>query len=113
MLFAGMRISKMALEVGMMFEEKIQERIALLNSTVETAPLEEQTGEKQTYTVEEIQELFGDEYRDYGLVFCSTTGTPIEGAVINRAFSKLIQDNKLPKVVFHSLRHIHATNNLH
>jgi len=54
---------------------------------------------------EELKELFGDEYTDYGLVFCSSMGTPIEGQVINRTLNKLITEHGLPKVVFHSLRH--------
>ena len=60
----------------------------------------------------ELKELFGDEYTDYGLVFCSPMGTPIEGQVINRALNKLIEDNGLPKVVFHSLRHSSITYKL-
>lgn len=39
-------------------------------------------------------------------------GTPIEGQVINRALGKLIKDNDLPKVVFHSLRHSSITYKL-
>lgn len=61
---------------------------------------------------EELQELFGDEYADYNLVFCSPLGHPIEGQVINRALNKLIADNNLPKVVFHSLRHSSITYKL-
>lgn len=61
---------------------------------------------------EELKELFGDEYTDYGLVFCSPLGTPMEGQVINRALNKLIKDNGLPKVVFHSLRHSSITYKL-
>lgn len=60
----------------------------------------------------ELKELFRDEYTDYGLVFCSPMGTPIEGQVINRALNKLIEDNGLPKVVFHSLRHSSITYKL-
>ena len=60
----------------------------------------------------ELKELFGEEYTDYGLVFCSPMGTPIEGQVINRALNKLIEDNGLPKVVFHSLRHSSITYKL-
>ncbi len=63
-------------------------------------------------TVDELKELLGDEYRDYDLVFASTQGTPTEANFINRAFSKLIQDNNLPKVVFHSLRHTSTTYKL-
>ena len=42
----------------------------------------------------------------------STDGRPIEGLVINRSFNKLIKDNDLPKVVFHSLRHTSVTYKL-
>ncbi len=62
--------------------------------------------------IQELKELFGDEYIDYNLVFASTCGRPIEGQVINRAFQKLIDDNKLPDVVFHSLRHSSVTYKL-
>lgn len=62
--------------------------------------------------VDELKELLGDEYRDYDLVFASTQGTPTESNYINRAFSKLIKDNDLPKVVFHSLRHTSTTYKL-
>ena len=50
--------------------------------------------------------------QDYDLVFASTQGTPTEANYINRAFSKLIADNNLPKVVFHSLRHTSTTYKL-
>lgn len=60
----------------------------------------------------ELNELLGCEYYDYGLVFASTNGRPIEGQVINRAFNQLIRDNGLPKVVFHSLRHSSITYKL-
>lgn len=62
--------------------------------------------------VDELKELLGDEYRDYDLVFASTQGTPTESNYINRAFGKLIKDNDLPKVVFHSLRHTSTTYKL-
>lgn len=62
--------------------------------------------------VDELKELLGDEYRDYDLVFASTQGTPTESNFINRAFIKLIADNHLPKVVFHSLRHTSTTYKL-
>ena len=61
---------------------------------------------------DELKELFGDEYDDYNLVFCSSLGHPIEGQVINRALNKLIKDHNLPKVVFHSLRHSSITYKL-
>jgi hypothetical protein len=62
--------------------------------------------------IQNMIELFGDEYNNYDLVFCSPLGTPIEGQVINRALNKLITENDLPKVVFHSLRHSSITYKL-
>lgn len=62
--------------------------------------------------IQEVKELFGDEFQDFNLVFCNTSGRPIQHCVINRAFKKLIADNNLPKVVFHSLRHSSVTYKL-
>lgn len=62
--------------------------------------------------IDEMKELFGDEYLDYDLVFCHSSGRPMEGQVINRALKKLIQDNDLPDVVFHSFRHASITYKL-
>ena len=53
-----------------------------------------------------------EEYTDYNLVFASSCGRPIEGQVINRALKKLIDDNDLPPVVFHSFRHSSITYKL-
>lgn len=49
---------------------------------------------------------------DFNLVFASSCGRPIEGQVINRALAKLIKDNDLPPVVFHSFRHSSITYKL-
>lgn len=62
--------------------------------------------------IDELMELFGDEYIDNNLVFCSSNGRPMESQVINRAFNKLIKENGLPHVVFHSLRHSSITYKL-
>ena len=62
--------------------------------------------------IEELKDLFGEEFTDFNLVFCSSNGKPIEGQIINLAFNKLIEDNGLPKVVFHSLRHSSITYKL-
>lgn len=67
---------------------------------------------KQKADIEELKDLFGDEFVDFNLVFCSSNGKPIEGQVINRAFNKLIEEKGLPKVVFHSLRHSSITYKL-
>lgn len=62
--------------------------------------------------IDEMKELFGDEYFDYNLVFCHSSGRPMEGQVINRALKKLIKDNDLPDIVFHSFRHASITYKL-
>lgn len=67
---------------------------------------------KRKAELDELKELLGDEFKNYNLVFCSSAGTPIEGQVINRGLNKLIKDNNLPKVVFHSLRHTSTTYKL-
>ena len=61
--------------------------------------------------IDELKELLGDEYTDYNLVFASTSGTPIEGSIIS-LFNKLISENNLPRVVFHSIRHTSITYKL-
>lgn len=33
--------------------------------------------------IDNLKELFGDEYTDFNMVFASTCGRPIEGQVIN------------------------------
>ena len=62
--------------------------------------------------IEELKELFGDEFYDFNLVICSSNGKPIEGQVVNRSFNRLIEKTGLPKVVFHSLRHSSITYKL-
>ena len=62
--------------------------------------------------IEELQEIFGEEYIDYNLVICSPNGRPMEGQVITRLLNELIEKNGLPKVVFHSLRHTSTTYKL-
>lgn len=62
--------------------------------------------------IEDMKDLYGDEYTDYNLVFCHTSGRPMEAQVINRALKKLITDNNLPPVVFHSFRHASITYKL-
>ena len=62
--------------------------------------------------IEELKEIFGDEYNDYNLVFCHPTGRPMESQVINNALRKLIEKHNLPKVVFHSFRHASITYKL-
>lgn len=51
-------------------------------------------------------------FNDYNLVFCWKDGRPIEKKVIEKHFKKLILDNNLPIVSFHSLRHTSITYKL-
>lgn len=62
--------------------------------------------------IEEQKELFGDEFIDYNLVFCTPNGRPMESNTINKLFNDLIKEHNLPKVVFHSLRHSSVTYKL-
>ena len=47
----------------------------------------------------------GEEYRDYDLVIAQINGRPYEQRIIDKMFYKLIEENSLRPVVFHSLRH--------
>ncbi len=62
--------------------------------------------------IDELIELFGDEYTDNNLVFCHPLGRPMEGQVLNSKLKKLIQDNDLPVIDFYSLRHASITYKL-
>ncbi len=62
--------------------------------------------------IENLKELFGEEYMDFDLVFSSSCGRSIEGQVINRALAKLIKGNDLTLVVFHSFRYLSITYKL-
>lgn len=61
---------------------------------------------------EEEKEFMGDEYQDYGLVLATSFGTPCSKNYIRNKLDKLIKDNDLPPVVFHSLRHTSITYKL-
>lgn len=61
---------------------------------------------------EEEKEVMGDEYQDYGLVLATSFGTPGSENNIRKKLNKLIKDNDLPPVVFHSLRHTSITYKL-
>jgi integrase len=62
--------------------------------------------------VDELKELLGEEYQDYNLVFAHPSGRPMEAHAINSALKKLIRENDLPDVVFHSFRHASITYKL-
>lgn len=61
---------------------------------------------------EEYKEYFQDEYNDYDLVVCFEDGRNCSHEAIRSSFNRLIEENDLPKVVFHSLRHSSTTYKL-
>lgn len=61
---------------------------------------------------DDLREALGHEYMDYDLVFAGYYGMPTEASSITGDFQKLIKENDLPKVVFHSLRHPSITYKL-
>lgn len=67
---------------------------------------------KRKEQIEEMKLLYGDEYNDYNLVFCHSNGKPIASGMIRKALNKLIKDNDLPPIVFHSFRHASITYKL-
>lgn len=58
-----------------------------------------------------IQAL-GKEYMNFNLVIATPMGMPTESSVIRKAMKDLIEENNLPPVVFHSLRHSSITYKL-
>lgn len=61
---------------------------------------------------DELKALLGSDYSDYGLVFTTGNGRPMEGTTVNSRLGNLIRENNLPKVVFHSIRHSSITYKL-
>lgn len=64
---------------------------------------------KMRESQDELKLLIGDEYHDYGLVIAHEDGRPYEERQIAALLRKLIADNNLKPVVFHSLRHCSAS----
>lgn len=61
---------------------------------------------------DEVIDALGSEYQNYNLVFAGALGLPTEGATINSGLKRLIKENDLPPVVFHSFRHSSITYKL-
>ena len=59
-----------------------------------------------------MKEFLENDYQDYDLVISLPNGRPCENKLIEKSFSKLKKDAKLPNVVFHSLRHSSTTYKL-
>ncbi len=65
----------------------------------------------KTQRVRQVEErlLAGDRWQDWGLVFASTIGTPLEPSNVAARLHKLLADAGLPRQRFHDLRHCAAS----
>lgn len=61
---------------------------------------------------EGLKEALGDEYTDFNLVMAGPAGSPTDISYIQKSFRRLIRENDLPEVVFHSIRHASITYKL-
>lgn len=53
--------------------------------------------------------IYLKEYKENDLIFCNPDGSQQEGTALTKRFQKLLEQNGLPKMRFHSLRHTFAT----
>ena len=56
-----------------------------------------------------LKKFFGSEYHNHKLVISHEDGSPVENKIIGKRLRKLCTEFDLPKVEFHSLRHL-STN---
>lgn len=61
---------------------------------------------------DEVKEILGDEYQDYDLVMATTFGLPIGDTYLRDKMQRIIDQEGLPDVVFHSIRHTSVTYKL-
>ena len=61
---------------------------------------------------DQTRELLGSEYKDYNLVLATSFGMPIGGSHLRDKMQEIIDEEGLPDVVFHSLRHTSVTYKL-
>ena len=61
---------------------------------------------------DELKDILGSEYQDYNLVMATTFGLPIGDSYLRDQMHKVIDEQGLPDVVFHSLRHTSVTYKL-
>ena len=60
----------------------------------------------------ELKDILGSEYQDYNLIMATTFGLPIGDSYLRDQMQKVIDEQGLPDVVFHSLRHTSVTYKL-
>ena len=61
---------------------------------------------------DDLIDALGSEYHNYNLVMATTFGYPISGSYLREKMQKVIDEQGLPDVVFHSLRHTSVTYKL-
>lgn len=54
---------------------------------------------------QKYKEFMGSSWQETGLLFPSSTGTPLDQRNLQRDFDKLLKNNELRKIRFHDLRH--------
>lgn len=58
---------------------------------------------------EEQRTLAGERWQEWGLVFTSSRGTPLDASNVNARLRKLLEEAGLPRQRFHDLRHCSAS----
>ena len=53
--------------------------------------------------------LFGEKYEDYGIVIAQESGRPYEEHDIRKKLKRLCEENNLPVIVPHAMRHLSVT----
>lgn len=78
-----------------------------------TPQLEEELFQLMLYN-DRMKKAYGDDYNDYGLVFCLENGDPIEPKLMEKRFKKWQKrySPHLPTIEFHGLRHSSVTYKL-
>ena len=61
---------------------------------------------------DEVIEALGSEYQNYNLVMATTFGLPLGECYLRVKMQKIIDEQGLPDVVFHSIRHTSVTYKL-
>lgn len=56
-----------------------------------------------------IKNRLANNYSSHNLVCCQTDGKPIHPTTLNHKFHNLLEENNLPLIRFHDLRHSHAS----
>lgn len=116
----GLRWSDVDEDAG---EIRVRQQVIVVNNAVTTAPLKtrasnrtlpllgivrEALARRRDHQAEE-QLLAGLAWRDTGLVFTSTVGTPYQPANLHKRWRTHLEGAGLPIVPFHSLRHTAAS----